>query len=636
MVWRIDCGVNTDPLNPFGNPTAQGLASLGVTWVRFTFKDVAGGNYPASFSIYDPVVQSLRGAGLRILLILSYETLPNWPVWGTPQDTDAAWATYRGAFALRCRQIAQHYATHVEAYEIWNEPDHASGAYNPKVRAEMFGPLLHEAYGAIKAVSQSTVVMGGLAEGQSSYVRDVRAASGNVLYADALGVHPYFRRPTQGWSPPGQPPGVPWGAGLLTDLIHDYHAVAGKPIWVTEIGLDAPDETVRADYLSRSFEAIRTTQSAIAPKVLWYCWSNGMNPHFGLVGLSGERLAPYEAFRAFLSNMANAQARLEKSLLQEAAAQQCMQFNPNAALQKRIFEDGLVPNSAEFDFRFAGVDYVAQRAEHLGTGEVRVYYCQKGLWSLVWYVPRQPASASLVLDRPSAYHEDRAGLTVRYLLVLPTESPVGVAADEVLQGWREPNAGGKTAHELVLPGAVYRLVADDRAAPAIDSASAALPDGTSGIEVNRAIWVLAAYSIAGRVMSDAVRQASVERLAAACLRFGLEYTAVLGQGEVDGSGLPTIAGLAASTLRAEVADDLFKKSLLAAGEAHQAIQFNPSAALQAAIFGAGFVPNSPEFRLSFEGDRYAVQRAEHLRTGEVRVYYATEGQWQNVRFVRRP
>ncbi|RME64849.1 MAG: hypothetical protein D6790_02670, partial [Caldilineae bacterium] len=78
-----------------------------------------------------------------------------------------------------------------------------------------------------------------------------------------------------------------------------------------------------------------------------------------------------------------------------------------------------------------------------------------------------------------------------------------------------------------------------------------------------------------------------------------------------------------------------RTALLAAGEAHQVIQFNPNAALQKRIFADGFVPNSTEFTLEQDGVRYVAQRAEHLHTGEVRVYYVQEGQWDQVRFVER-
>lgn len=60
----------------------------------------------------------------------------------------------------------------------------------------------------------------------------------------------------------------------------------------------------------------------------------------------------------------------KQRLIAEAARRQVIQFNPDAALQKRIFPDGFVPNSDEFELE----GNIAQRAESLRTGEVRVYY----------------------------------------------------------------------------------------------------------------------------------------------------------------------------------------------------------------------------------------------------------------------
>lgn len=79
---------------------------------------------------------------------------------------------------------------------------------------------------------------------------------------------------------------------------------------------------------------------------------------------------------------------LQKKLLEEAAAKQVIQFNPNASLQKAIFAAGFVPNSGEFSLTISGVGYVAQRAEHLVTGEVRVYYVRVGDWSNVQFIKR--------------------------------------------------------------------------------------------------------------------------------------------------------------------------------------------------------------------------------------------------------
>lgn len=65
---------------------------------------------------------------------------------------------------------------------------------------------------------------------------------------------------------------------------------------------------------------------------------------------------------------------------------------------------------------------------------------------------------------------------------------------------------------------------------------------------------------------------------------------------------------------------------------HQVIEFNPDAALQKVIFADGFVPNSPEFDLTFDGVSYRAQRAEHLGAGVVRCYYAAVPNWEEVRY----
>lgn len=76
--------------------------------------------------------------------------------------------------------------------------------------------------------------------------------------------------------------------------------------------------------------------------------------------------------------------------------------------------------------------------------------------------------------------------------------------------------------------------------------------------------------------------------------------------------------------------------LLAEGERRQVIQFNPAASLQGCIFADGFVPNSPEFYVIKDSVTYVAQRAEHMGTGEVRIYYAPVTDFNDVDFVVRP
>ncbi|MFN8475937.1 MAG: hypothetical protein U0822_27425 [Anaerolineae bacterium] len=78
----------------------------------------------------------------------------------------------------------------------------------------------------------------------------------------------------------------------------------------------------------------------------------------------------------------------EAGILAAGENAQVIQFNPNAALQKRMFGDGFVPNSSEFQMTLGGVTYIGQRGERLDTGEVRVYFVRDGDFSNVFWFTR--------------------------------------------------------------------------------------------------------------------------------------------------------------------------------------------------------------------------------------------------------
>jgi len=291
MARRIHCGINTDPVNEHGNPSAREIQELGATWVRFTFKDLSAGPHPTRFSTYDDRVREFNQAGIDCLMILGYETYPGRPAY----DADVpVWETFTANFADRCRQIALHYGDRVKAYQIWNEPDYTEpkSTYDPRAREEVFGPMLKAAFRAIKEVSSATVVVGGLVSGDPSYLERVRAATDDgLLHADAVGVHPYGQRPTEDWPAPD------WGVGLLSNLIRRYHDTAHKPIWLTEIGID--DNTVQGEFPGRAFTTLNEELAQEAPYAFWFCWSDGMVSPHGLLQVDKQKKASYTSFQTF-------------------------------------------------------------------------------------------------------------------------------------------------------------------------------------------------------------------------------------------------------------------------------------------------------------------------------------------------
>jgi hypothetical protein len=246
-------------------------------------------------------------------------------------------------------------------------------------------------------------------------------------------------------------------------------------------------------------------------------------------------------------------------------------------------------------------------------------------------------AAAGVMDRPSVHWSDRQGQQVRYVIVHSTDSPVGAPAENTLNYLVGPNERGVSAHELVLPGGqVYRLVPDERAAHHCWSESVRFPDGTPSHLANEITWGIEVYQVSGKPVGEEVLATAIERAAAACRRFELDSSHVLGHREIDPDRRQDPVGVDVDELRGAVTQMLLRDVLLAEAEAHQVIRFNPDAALQMRIFADSFVPNSPEFDVQIGQVWYRAQRAEHLGTGKVRVYYARVPDWSHVWFVERP
>ena len=215
------------------------MQDLGATWVRFVLK-VDGASSEALESafhreIYQQYVAALNEGGIRILMILNNETVPDWPV-KTPDVNAPAWQEYLQRYEDRCRRIAGHYQGQVAAFQIWNEPDFAAPRpdYDPTIPPPVFGQMLKRSYTAIKGVSADfRVITGGLVSGNAVWLEWVKGSTENRLYADAVAVHPYGQRPASDW------PWSGWGFGTLKGLLQEYYKRSQPvPLWISEVGTD--------------------------------------------------------------------------------------------------------------------------------------------------------------------------------------------------------------------------------------------------------------------------------------------------------------------------------------------------------------------------------------------------------------
>jgi MYXO-CTERM domain-containing protein len=285
-------GINIDPSNPAGAPSAAELRAAGAKWARFVFK-VEGDDLEAAFARYDPVLADFAANDIWSLVVINYESLSAKPDFFAG---DEAWRAYLDRFELVASAVAARYGFFIPAFEIWNEPDepNARPEYDPRVPAHIFGEMMMRSYLAVRgAGSFAQVITGGADSGDPFYLAEAGAHTGG-LWADGVGLHPYGQRA------PDNYPSPDWGFGNYTDIVSRYFAVTGLPVWVTEIGTEEQD--FQADYL---FQIYATTRAffpeSVAPHVFWFAWSDGMVPPFGLLDAAGD---PKDSYFTYVNETA--------------------------------------------------------------------------------------------------------------------------------------------------------------------------------------------------------------------------------------------------------------------------------------------------------------------------------------------
>ena len=162
------------------------------------------------------------------------------------------------------------------------------------------------------------------------------------------------------------------------------------------------------------------------------------------------------------------------------------------------------------------------------------------------------AGIPTVIDYPSRHWMGRYGHPILYIVVHSTVSAVGVDPWETLR-YLEENPRGVSPHELVLPGYAYRMVTDERATQHCWSKSVQFPGGEHYNLANCITWGIELYQVKGGPVTPGVVCLGVERVAAACVRLGLNAFRVLGHGEIDPERKSDPVGVDMHQFRAQVA-----------------------------------------------------------------------------------
>jgi hypothetical protein len=291
-----ESGISTDLLGinvAADSPGGAAIGALGASWVRIELRDGTVGEQLSQEAIarVSGSLDDYHAHGIKVLLVLDYTTRAGFGGGGAhfcPPQGD--WQGWRAEFLARAAHAAQTFGDRVDAWQVWNEPDHPCGAapgYDPYVPPHEFGLLQRDTYAQIRTGSSSPVILGGLESGDASYLDKMRAAAGvsHRDYADGVGIQIYGVVPNDSWCVPGGPAeneylNCAWGRH--DGKVHEYfERSGGLPVWVTEVGFRTEDTLKQANYLEDAYHAFASTGDRLA-RVFWFAYSDAMVPPFGL------------------------------------------------------------------------------------------------------------------------------------------------------------------------------------------------------------------------------------------------------------------------------------------------------------------------------------------------------------------
>lgn len=255
----------------------QKASDTGIDWAReeFNWDVIEPVNNTYSWTAMDAVVDAYQEYNIDVLGLLTYSS-----TWASsnvgssdyqfyPPDIEA-WRDY-------VAQVSYRYKGKVDAWEIWNEPNH-SGFWKGTV--EEYAELLQVAADEIHEQNpEARVVLGGLSGSDYEYLEQVLEAMDDPSAIDVIAFHPY--RQVKGVFN-YMPEETVNGLNTLVADIYNMKAVAGRyghkntPIWLTEVGYSTStggvSEADQAKYMMRLYTQAFALKRV--RKVFWYSFTD--------------------------------------------------------------------------------------------------------------------------------------------------------------------------------------------------------------------------------------------------------------------------------------------------------------------------------------------------------------------------
>ena len=308
--------------------TVKAMRDAGVKWARLNVS--WSGVEPEAkrrlntgwLAHIDYAVKAVRGAGIKVLMPFA-DGVPYWASADPAKYRDDSgdhwnkfWRPVNASdyAAFVSTMVKRYKVMGVHTYEIWNEPN-TSWFWPSGPTATDYVSLLEAASRAVKAADPwATVVLGGLAKNDYSYLQAVYDAGGRS-YFDVVAVHPYTGAvdPTICWREAGSTRlaqnafcGIEEVRGTMV-----ANGDGGKSIWLTELGWSTAKtthgvtEAAQADYLTKALAKLTTYPYVGA--AFWYNFRNiwwspddpaSLNANYGLLRTDFSEKPAYAAFKA--------------------------------------------------------------------------------------------------------------------------------------------------------------------------------------------------------------------------------------------------------------------------------------------------------------------------------------------------
>lgn len=208
------------------------------------------------WAVFDQSVEVANAHNIGLVGVLGYSA--DWAS-SAPANAPAADRQFyppssNTTYAAYARAVVHRYKARVHVWEIWNEPNTAT-FWKPAPNAASYSALLKAASAAIHAEDPTaTVLVGGLAAAQLSFMKGIATAGGWSAF-DGMAIHTYVGpQPEQSMIPT-------W----LDTTRAFVDSVGHKPIWITEFGWSTytgsgsgyvgVSESHQAEYTARAYLA---------------------------------------------------------------------------------------------------------------------------------------------------------------------------------------------------------------------------------------------------------------------------------------------------------------------------------------------------------------------------------------------